>query len=143
MKILILCTGNSARSQMAEGFLRSLDPGLDIRSAGTMPAQRVHPMAIAAMNEAGIDLSGACPKSVDRFLGEPFDYVITVCDNARETCPVFTGKVRHRLHMDFEDPAKAVGTEAEVMDVFRRIRDEIRTECQKFYSEAVLPFRQR
>jgi len=142
-RILILCTGNSCRSQMAEYIFRSLDASLDVHSAGTNPASRVHPRAIAVMKELGIDLSGASPKNVDRFLDESFDYVITVCDNAKETCPVFVGKVRHRLHMGFADPAEAVGTEDEVVAVFRRLRDEIKSRFQNFYSTEVLTAKQR
>jgi arsenate reductase len=133
-RVLILCTGNSSRSQMAEGFLRSFDGSLDVHSAGTKPAARVHPKAVAAMKEVGIDLSGAFPKNVDRFVNESFDYVITVCDNAEETCPVFFGKVGHRLHIGFEDPAEVAGTEEEVMAVFRRVRDEIKAAFGTLYS---------
>jgi arsenate reductase len=139
MKILILCTGNSCRSQMAEAFLRALNPALDVRSAGTRPATEVHPKAIAAMREVGIDLTAASPKSVDRFLDEPFDYVLTVCDNARETCPLFTGNVRHRLHIGFEDPAHATGSEEKVMAIFRRVRAEIQREMGRLYVEEILP----
>lgn len=134
-RILILCTGNSCRSQMAEYFLRSFDPSLKVYSAGTNPSTRVHPKAVQVMNEAGISLDGAFPKSVDRFINEPFDYVITVCDNAKETCPVFVGKVKHRLHIGFDDPAEAQGTEEEVLTVFRRVRDEIKQDFSLFYSE--------
>ncbi len=137
-RILILCTGNSCRSQMAEGFLRSFDPTLEVTSAGTRPTTQVNPKAIAVMKEVGINLSGAFPKNVDRFIHESFDYAITVCDNARETCPVFFGKVRQWLHMGFEDPAEAVRTEDEVIAVFRRVRDEIKNAFQNFYSEAIL-----
>lgn len=133
-RVLILCTGNSCRSQMAEGFLRSLDPTLEVFSAGTNPAVRVHPKAVAAMKEAGIDLSGAYPKNVDQFADQPFDYVITVCDHAKESCPVFTGNVKHRLHIGFDDPAEATGAEEEVMAVFRRVRDEIRRRFREWYS---------
>jgi arsenate reductase len=124
---------------MAEGFLKSFSDQLVVYSAGTAPASRVHPMAIAVMKEAGIDISDSLPKNVDRFLGESFDYVITVCDNARETCPVFFGKVRHRLHMGFDDPAEARGTEEEVLAVFRRVRDEIRDRFHEFYAAKLLP----
>ena len=110
MRILILCTGNSCRSQMAEGFLKSLDPSLEVYSAGTLPARHVHPKAVRVMAEAGIDLSSKMPKNVEQFLHEAFDYVITVCDNARETCPVFFGEVKQRLHFGFEDPAEAAGS---------------------------------
>ncbi len=141
-RMLILCTGNSCRSQMAEGFLRSFDPTLEVISAGTRPTTQVNPKAIAVMKEVGIDLSGGSPKSVDRFIHESFDYAITVCDNARETCPVFFGKVRQWLHMGFEDPSEAVGTEDEVMAVFRRVRGEIRSAFQNFYSETILSAKQ-
>ncbi|RPI00737.1 MAG: arsenate reductase ArsC, partial [Calditrichaeota bacterium] len=97
MKILILCTGNSCRSQMAEGWLKSFDDRLQVFSAGTAPAARVHPKAVQVMAEVGIDLSRNHPKSVDQFLSVNFDYVITVCDHANETCPLFLGSVKHRL----------------------------------------------
>jgi arsenate reductase (thioredoxin) len=135
--ILILCTGNSCRSQMAEYFLKSIDPALDVHSAGTHPAAAVHPKAAEVMREAGIPLDSAFPKSVDRFLHRPFDYVITVCDHARETCPVFTGTVLHRLHIGFDDPAEAVGTEEEMRSVFRRIRDEIRSGMERLHRETL------
>ena len=133
MKILILCTGNSCRSQMAEGFLKSLDENLEVYSAGTEPARRVHPKAIQVMGEVGIDINTNYPKNVDEFLYQNFDFVITVCDNARESCPFFHGKVLYQLHIGFEDPAAAKGTEEEILAVFRRIRDEIREEIYKFY----------
>ncbi len=133
MKILILCTGNSCRSQMAEGFLKSFDSELDVYSAGTNPSKQVHPRAIQVMNEVGIDLSKSLPKSVEQFLGDSFDYVITVCDNAKETCPVFVGKVSNRLHMGFEDPAEATGTEEEILSVFRKVREEIKKDFYEFY----------
>lgn len=133
MNILVLCTGNSCRSQMAEGFLRSFDARLDVHSAGTQPAKNVHPMAVTVMKEAGVDLTRAFPKSVDQFINQPFDYVITVCDHAKETCPVFTGTVKHRIHMGFDDPAEATGTGEEVLGVFRRVRDDIRGEFHRFY----------
>ena len=133
-KILILCTGNSCRSQMAEGFLKSFDSELEIYSAGTNPSTQVHPKAIQVMKEVGIDLSKNYPKMVDQFLNDSFDYVITVCDNAKETCPVFVGKVKHRLHMGFEDPADATGTEEEILTVFRKVRDEIKKDFYQFYN---------
>lgn len=135
IKILVLCTGNSCRSQMAEGFLRSFSSQFDVHSAGTAPASGVHPRAIAVMKEVGIDIGNASPKSVDRYLGESFDYVITVCDHANETCPVFSGTVRHRLHMGFDDPSHAWGTEKHVMAEFRRVRDEMRERFQQFAAE--------
>ena len=133
MKILILCTGNSCRSQMAEGFLRSFDARLGVFSAGTDPAPRANTHAIAVMKEVGIDISKNEPKSIDLFLTDSFDYVITVCDDARENCPYFSGNVRHRMHIGFEDPAKAQGTAEEILGVYRKIRDQIREEFLKFY----------
>lgn len=134
-KILILCTGNSCRSQMAEGFLKSFDSQLEVYSAGTNPSKQIHPKAIQVMKEVGIDLSKNHPKTVDKFLNESFDFVITVCDNAKETCPVFIGKVGKQLHIGFEDPAEAVGTEEEIFNTFRRIRDEIKEEFKKFVQQ--------
>jgi len=137
MKILILCTGNSCRSQMAEGFLKSFDSRLEVYSAGTNPAAHANPNAVTAMKEAGIDISGNKPKNVEIFLADPFDYVITVCDNAKETCPYFSGHGKHRLHMGFEDPAEATGTTEEVMPVYRRVRDEIKEGFLEFYQEKI------
>ncbi len=137
MKILILCTGNTCRSQMAEGYLRSLDPSLKLYSAGTEPGRQVHPLAIQVMKEKNIDISDGQPKSVNDFIHIPFDYVITVCDGAKEACPVFTGEVKHRLHIGFDDPAEATGTEEEVLAVFRRVRDEIIRDFGKFYDEEI------
>lgn len=134
-RILVLCTGNSCRSQMAEGFLKFFDKNLEVYSAGTKPADKVNPFAVKAMKEVGIDISQNYPKSVDQFLNDSFDYVITVCDNAKETCPVFIGDVKHNLHIGFDDPAEAIGTEEEVMPVYRRVRDEIKREFQKFVKQ--------
>ncbi len=135
MKILILCTGNSCRSQMAEGFLKSFNPELQVFSAGTKPSEDVNPNAIKVMNEIGIDLGKNYPKNVELYLNNSFDYVITVCDNAKETCPVFIGKVSKKLHIGFEDPAEADGTEEEILSVFRKIRDEIKKEFYNFYKK--------
>jgi len=132
-KILILCTGNSCRSQMAEGLLKSFDKNLEVYSAGTKPAEKVNPFAVKAMQEIGIDISEGKVENVDKYLSQSFDYVITVCDNAKETCPVFIGNVKHRLHIGFDDPADAVGTEEEVMPVYRRVRDEIKKDFYEFY----------
>lgn len=139
MKILILCTGNSCRSQMAQGFLQSFDNRIEVYSAGTFPALRVNPKAIKVMAEAGIDISQKNPKSVDEFLNEQWDYVITVCDDANETCPVFPGKVGSRFHLGFEDPSKVSGSEEFVMSEFRRIRDLINTEFHKLYLDKIKP----
>ncbi|NIR52526.1 arsenate reductase ArsC [candidate division KSB1 bacterium] len=136
-KILILCTGNSCRSQMAEGILKSLDSNLQVDSAGTQPADEVHPKAVQVMNEIGIDISQQKPKPVDGFLNQSLDYAITVCDHAKETCPVFTGDVRHRLHLGFDDPAQVSGTEDEILSEFRRIRDEIRNKFTRFYEQEI------
>ena len=132
-KILILCTGNSCRSQMAEGFLKSFDKNLEVFSAGTNPAEKVNPFAVKAMKELGIDISKGVAENVDKYLSQSFDYVITVCDNAKEICPVFTGKVKHQLHIGFDDPADAVGTEEEIMPIYRRVRDEIKKDFYDFY----------
>ncbi len=132
-KILIICTGNSCRSQIAEGYLKSLDSGLRVFSAGTKPEVKINPNAVKVMGEIGIDISGQYPKNADMFKNESFDYVITVCDNAKKSCPVFTGDVKHRIHIGFEDPADAKGTEEEVLEVYRRVRDEIRIEFKKFF----------
>jgi arsenate reductase len=137
MRILILCTGNSCRSQMAEGFLKSFDSQIEVYSAGTVPSQRVHPFAVKVMKEVGIDLSGHYPQKVDEFLAKAFDYVITVCGHAQENCPVFTGSVKEQLHIGFDDPAEATGTEEEVFAVFRRVRDEINETFYAFYQERI------
>jgi arsenate reductase (thioredoxin) len=123
-KVLILCTGNSARSQIAEGILRQIaGDKYEVESAGTV-ASFVRPQAIQVMNEIGIDISGHRSKSLDESLDKPFDYVITVCDNANQTCPLFPGNAV-RIHWSFEDPAEAPGSEEEVLAVFRRVRDEL------------------
>jgi arsenate reductase (thioredoxin) len=134
-KVLILCTGNSARSQMAEGLLRHDAGGkFEVASAGVAPSH-VRPEAIALMNELGIDISTHRSKSVDEFAGQEFDYVITVCDNANEQCPVFPGKTK-RIHWSFEDPAAAQGDEGVRLSVFRRVRDEIRERLREFVVSA-------
>lgn len=132
MKVLILCTGNSCRSQMAEGYLKYFHNDWEVFSAGTKPAEKVNPYAIKVMSEDGIDISQNKPKLVDQFLDQDFDYVITVCNGAKETCPTFTGKVKQRLHIGFDDPAEAKGNEEFILNEFRRIRDEIKKEFQKF-----------
>ena len=130
-RVLILCTGNSARSQMAEGLLRH-DAGdrFEVASAGVEPSH-VRPHAIEVMREVGIDISNHRSKSVNEFTGEDFDYVITVCDNANERCPLFPGNTR-RIHWSFDDPAAAEGEEPEKLAVFRRVRDEIRDRLRAF-----------
>jgi arsenate reductase (thioredoxin) len=130
-RILILCTGNSARSQMAEGLLRH-DAGdrFEVFSAGVAPS-KVRPEAIAVMREIGIDISGYRSKHVDEFVGQEFNYVLTVCDNARETCPAFPGATR-MIHHSFVDPAEHKGTEQERLALFRKVRDEIRDYLRTF-----------
>ena len=137
MKILILCTGNSCRSQMAQSFLSSFDHQLVVFSSGTEPAEKFKENAIAVMEEFGIYLSDAYPKSVERYLDKDWDYVITVCGGANETCPAFAGKVKHRLHIGFDDPAAVTGSEDFVLNEFRRIRNEIKNRFYAFYIEEI------
>ena len=137
MKVLVLCTGNSCRSQMAEAFLKSMNNNWEVYSAGTVPAMDVHSRAIEVMKEIGINIAGSRPKAVDIFLDREFDYVITVCDHARETCPVFTGNVENRLHIGFEDPAEAKGSEEEILTAFRKVRDEIKNNFEALYRNIV------
>jgi arsenate reductase (thioredoxin) len=136
IRVLILCTGNSARSQMAEGILRHDGGGrFEVESAGVKPS-RVRPEAVEAMREVGIDISGHRSKSADEFVGQDFDYIITVCDNARETCPVFPGHAE-RIHRSFEDPpAPGAADPDTTMAVFRRVRDEIRGWMKGFIGDA-------
>ena len=134
-RILVLCTGNSARSQMAEGFLRSFDPALEVYSGGIQPAARINPFAVQAMKEVGVDISGGKPKSVNQFTGDSFDYVVTVCDDADKNCPNFRGKIGKRLHIGFPDPAKATGTDVAKLAVFRKVRDDIRVKFQELYEK--------
>jgi len=132
-RVLVLCTGNSARSQMAEGLLRhEAGDRFQVESAGTKPGQ-VRPEAITVMKELGIDISGHNSKHVNEFNGQAFDYVLTVCDNAKESCPVFPAQTK-RIHKAFEDPAAFQGTETERLAVFRRVRDEIREYLRNFPS---------
>src|SRR5262245_15426190 len=136
-RILVLCTGNSARSQMAAGLLKSFDGRLEVFSAGTQPAARVNPHAIAVMKELGIDLTGEHPKSVSQFTSQAFDYVITVCDDADRNCPNFSGKVGKRVHIGFIDPAAATGAEEHIMSVFRQVRDEIKQKFSDYYQREI------
>ena len=125
-RVLILCTGNSCRSQMAEGWVNHLlAKRWEAHSAGTAPAGAVHPLAVEVMREVGVNLSDARPAHVDAYVPQAWDLVVTVCDSAKESCPVFPAPVR-RLHVGFEDPAGATGPRAARLDVFRRVRDEIR-----------------
>lgn len=120
---------------MAEGFIKSYNPDFEVFSAGTEPSGQVHPKAIQAMQEIGIDISKNYPKSVSLFLNDSFNYVISVCGGARESCPMFSGDVEHILHIGFDDPADARGSNEEIMNEFRRIRDEIKRDFDKFYKK--------
>ena len=131
-RILVLCTGNRCRSQMAQGILQSLDPHLDVHSAGTKPASEVHPLGIKVMSEIGIDISTHYPKHIDRFLDQEWDFVITVCGGANESCPMFSGKVGKCIHIGFDDPDAFTGTDEEIIAEFRRVRDEIKLKMQEF-----------
>lgn len=126
MKVLILCTGNSCRSQIAEGIIKNYLPFIQVFSAGTNPEKQINQYAVQVMKEIGIDISDQYPKNVELFLNDDFDYVFTICDNAKEVCPVFTGKVRKKVHKGFKDPAKFNGTEEEKLNFYRKIRDEIK-----------------
>ena len=139
MRILILCTGNSCRSQMAHGFLQSFDSRLDVYSAGTKPAEKVNPMAVKVMDEMGIDLSSHTPKSVNQYIGQEWDYVITVCGGASESCPLFMGEVKNRLHIGFDDPSEATGTLEFINREFHRVRDEIKARFYEFYLNELRP----
>lgn len=139
MRILILCTGNSCRSQMAHGFMQSFDPRLEVYSGGTKIADRVNPQAVAVMNEAGIDISNHHPVSVDHYLNEAWDYVITVCNGAKESCPVFSGQVKHKLHIGFDDPSHATGSSEFIDAEFYRVRDEIKNAFYELYVNQIKP----
>jgi arsenate reductase len=124
---------------MAHGFLQSFDPRLTVRSAGTEPAEKINEIAVKVMKEAGIDISSHKPQNVQRYITETWDYVITVCDQANETCPVFSGKVHHRLHLGFEDPSKASGTDEHILNEFIRIRNDIRKTFYELYIKNIKP----
>jgi len=139
MKILILCTGNRCRSQMAQGILQSLDSSLVVCSAGMNPAKEVHPLAIKVMDEIGIDISKHYPKSVSLYLQVPWDFLITVCGGAKENCPAFFGTVGEKLHIGFDDPDAFKGTDEEILPEFRRVRDEIKKKMEEFYLTHIKP----
>lgn len=132
MKILILCTGNSCRSQIAEGWLRSWDKEMTVVSAGTEPVGEVNRLAVEVMAEVGVDISQAYPKSVWDFTDESWDFVVTVCSGAAENCPRFEGEVGRRVHIGVDDPAKAEGTREWVLAEFRRVREELRQRLRQF-----------
>lgn len=136
IKVLVLCTGNTCRSQMAHGFLESYGKDLAVYSGGVSAEARVNPLAVMVMREMGIDISDHTPQQVDQYMNEDWDYVITVCDHANETCPVFRGNVKHRLHFSFEDPSKVTeGTYEFRLNEYRRIRDAINNTFFKLYCE--------
>ena len=137
MKVLILCTGNSCRSQMAHGFLQSFDPSIEVFSAGTEASGKLNLKAVEVMRQAGIDISHHTSDSVEKYLNDEWDYVIAVCGGANETCPAFIGKVKHRLHIGFDDPSHAKGSEEFINAGFIRVRDEIKEGFQKFYNEQI------
>lgn len=139
MKILILCTGNSCRSQMAHGFMESFDKRMTIRSAGTEASGKLNDKAVAVMKETGIDISHHTSDPVDKYLGQEWDYVITVCGGANENCPAFTGKVKHRLHIGFDDPTYASGTDEFVWSEYIRVRNEIKTGFRQLYEQQIKP----
>jgi arsenate reductase len=133
MKVLILCTGNSCRSQMAHGFLQSFDKSLTVCSAGTEASGKLNEKAVLVMNEIGIDISHHTSDSVDLYLDQEWDFVITVCGGANESCPAFLGKVKNRLHIGFDDPSHVTGSDEYIWSEFRRVRDEIKEGFYKFY----------
>ena len=137
MKVLILCTGNSCRSQMAHGFLQSFDKNITVESAGTEASGKLNQTAVRVMNQIGLDISGHSSDSVSKYLDEAWDYVITVCGGANESCPAFTGNVKNRLHIGFDDPSHATGTPEFIMSEFYRVRNEIKVAFQKFYVERI------
>lgn len=137
MKILILCTGNSCRSQIAHGFLQSFDPNLTVCSAGTEASGRLNQTAVKVMAEVGIDISHHTSDQVDIYLDQEWDYVVTVCGGANETCPAFLGKVKHRLHMGYDDPSFTEGTDEYILSEYRRVRDEIREGFLSLYEETI------
>jgi len=137
MKILILCTGNSCRSQMAHGFLQSFDDNLQVFSAGTEPAKQVNVKAVKVMLEDSIDISQHTPKHVEQYLKDEWDFVITVCGGANESCPAFIGQVKNRLHIGFDDPSHATGSDEFIWSEFRRVRDEIKKRFYQFYVEHI------
>ena len=139
MNILILCTGNSCRSQMAHGFLQSFDKRINVQSAGTEASGKLNEKAVAAMTEIGIDISHHTSDPVDKYLNEEWDYVITVCGGANEACPAFMGKVKHRLHIGFDDPSHVIGTDEFIWSEFIRVRDEIKAAFYKLYTEDIQP----
>lgn len=139
MNILILCTGNSCRSQMAHGFLQSFNKQINVASAGTEASGNINLKAVEVMKEIGIDISHHTSDSIEKYLHDEWDYVITVCGGANEACPSFTGKVKHRLHIGFDDPSHAIGTSEFIDSEYYRVRDEIKEAFYKLYTEKIAP----
>ncbi len=137
MKVLILCIGNSCRSQMAHGFLQSFDKNIEVYSGGTVPAKQVNAKAVEVMKEAGIDISSHVPTPVNTYLDKEWDYVITVRGGANESCSMFTAKVRNRLHIGFDDPSEAAGSPEFINSEFHRVRDEIKARFYQFYIDHI------
>ena len=137
MKVLILCIGNSCRSQMAHGFLQSLDKNIEVYSGGTVPAKQVNAKAVEVMKEAGIDITSHVPTPVNTYLDKEWDYVITVRGGANESCSMFTAKVRNRLHIGFDDPSEAAGSPEFINSEFHRVRDEIKARFYQFYIDHI------
>jgi len=139
MKVLILCTGNSCRSQMAHGFLQSFNKNITVCSAGTEASGKINPKAVAVMKSVGINISNHTSQSVEKYLGEEWDYVITVCGGANEACPAFLGTVKHRLHIGFDDPSHVTGPEEYIWSEFHRVCNEIKAGFWKLYVEEIKP----
>lgn len=137
MNVLILCTGNSCRSQMAHGFLQSFDSSIQVESAGTEASGKLNAKAVQVMKEIGIDISHHTSDPVEKYLDQGWDYVITVCGGANENCPAFFGEVKHRVHIGFDDPSHAVGNDQFIMSEFYRVRDEIKNAFYSFYIENI------
>lgn len=137
MKILVLCTGNSCRSQMAHGFLKSFDDSLYIRSAGTEASGQLNLKAVKAMKEIGIDIANHTSDQVNKYLNDEWDYVITVCGGANEVCPAFIGKVKHRLHIGFDDPSDAIGSDDFIWSEYIRVRSEIKRDFSELYKTEI------
>ena len=137
MKVLILCTGNSCRSQMAHGFLQSFDDGITVCSAGTKAIGKLNSKAVEVMREAGVDISHHTSDQVDMYLNDEWDYVITVCGGANESCPTFSGNVKNRLHIGFDDPSEATGTPEYVQSEYIRVRDEIKKAFYELYTNKI------
>lgn len=139
VSVLVLCTGNTCRSQMAEGFLKSFNPNLKVQSAGVKPEKNVNPDAVKAMQKEGIDISKNTPKDVKDFVNQNWDFVITVCDNANQTCPTFNGKVGKIVHIPFFDPSKFKGDEKQVEKKFEEVKAEIKAKLKEFYDKEIVP----